>query len=207
MGGGEGGGKGRVARPTIQQRRGLEVTLLLYLSFWDLPVQSLLAPGDSSWSTALVKLGYKHLIPEQPNRCKIRAISSCIESDLGFIISSALLCSVIGLENLRHFLNQTFSRASNSLLGFLIPIGSWYLTLFWLEVVSTLVLVLRHPFLMRFITKEMLDVCRDTSAAEFSRTGLSNQWPKRSRFVNNFFIGKRKVSWMKSAVSKACLQF
>lgn len=41
-----GGGEGRVARPTIQQRRGLEVTLFLYLSFWDLPVQSLLAPGD-----------------------------------------------------------------------------------------------------------------------------------------------------------------
>ena len=34
-------------------------TLFLYLSFWDLPVQSLLAPGDSSWSTALVKLSYK----------------------------------------------------------------------------------------------------------------------------------------------------
>ena len=61
FGGGEGGegGKGRVARPTIQQRRGLEVTLFLDLSFWDLPVQSLLAPGDSSWSTALVKLSYK----------------------------------------------------------------------------------------------------------------------------------------------------
>lgn len=30
---GWGGGKGRVARPTIQQRRGLEVTLFLDLSF------------------------------------------------------------------------------------------------------------------------------------------------------------------------------
>lgn len=28
-----GGGEGRVARPTIQQRRGFEVTLFLYLSF------------------------------------------------------------------------------------------------------------------------------------------------------------------------------
>ena len=75
----------------------------------------------------MVKLSYKHLIAEQPNRCKIRAISSCVESDLGFIISSALLCSVIGLENLRHFLNQTFSRASNSLLGFF---NSYWLVIF-----------------------------------------------------------------------------
>ena len=72
----------------------------------------------------------------------------------------ALLCSVIGLENLRHFLNQldakltlittwspAFSRALGSLVIFLLVlIGSWrYFPFSWLAVGITLVLVSDTP--------------------------------------------------------------
>ena len=72
----------------------------------------------------------------------------------------ALLCSVIGLENLRHFLNQSdakltlittwspaFSRALGSLVIFLLVlIGSWrYFPFSWLAVGITLVLVSDIP--------------------------------------------------------------